>query len=259
MSQDEMESLFALAAYAPVRSDNVVVEASRAPASPVQFGARFINSGSDTPVSVASDNDEPTLHHFQHLTEDRCDRINRLVRLATALKLSYAETDQIVCAAIEAERRAAISQETASEAPLWMTANTIRALGVFQFLRERFSCGAEDFSALLSDMSILQVAIPSAISIGCSMQRRPRRWCSMMRHSAWAARMSRANARSISCAKGWGSIWRPSATCRAWSCRGKASRLSHALCRRSARSTASPCWPGCCRSLPSNCCRCSKY
>lgn len=154
MSQDEMESLFALAAYAPVRSDNVVVEASRAPASPVQFGARFINSGSDTPVSVASDSTEPMLHHFEHLSEDRCDRINRLVRLATALKLSYAETDQLVCAAIEAERRAAASQETASEAPLWMTANTIRALGVFQFLRERFSCSAEDFSALLSDMSI---------------------------------------------------------------------------------------------------------
>lgn len=154
MSQDEMESLFALAAYAPVRSDNVIVEASRAPASPVQFGARFINSGSDTPVSVSSDSDEPTLHQFQHLTEARCDRVNRLVRLATALKLSYAETDQIVCAAIEAERRAAVSQATASEAPLWMTVNTIRALGVFQFLRERFSCSAEDFSALLSDMSI---------------------------------------------------------------------------------------------------------
>ncbi|MEG9623698.1 Ig-like domain-containing protein [Pseudomonas guariconensis] len=154
MSQDEMESLFALAAYAPVRSDNVVVAAPHASATSVQFGARFINSGSDNPVSVVSDNAEPTLHHFQHLTEDRCDRINRLMRLATALKLSYAETDQIVCAAIEAERRAAISQETASEAPLWMTANTIRALGVFQFLRERFSCGAEDFSALLSDMSI---------------------------------------------------------------------------------------------------------
>ncbi|MFV3381379.1 Ig-like domain-containing protein [Pseudomonas sp. NY15354] len=154
MSQDEMESLFALAAYAPVRSDNVVVDASRAPASPVQFGARFINSGSDTPVSVVSDSKEPTLHQFQNLTEARCDRVNRLVRLATALKLSYAETDQVVCAAIEAERRAAVSQTTASEAPLWMTANTIRALGVFQFLREHFSCSAEDFSALLSDMSI---------------------------------------------------------------------------------------------------------
>ncbi|MDR0211744.1 MAG: hypothetical protein LBJ33_21630 [Pseudomonas putida] len=154
MSQDEMESLFALAAYAPVRSDNVNVTAPHAPASPVQFGARFINSGSDTPVSVASDTGEPTLHQFQHLTEARCDRVNRLVRLATALKLSYAETDQVVCAAIEAERRAAVGQATASEAPLWMTANTIRALGVFQFLRERFSCSAEDFAALLSDMSI---------------------------------------------------------------------------------------------------------
>jgi len=156
MNQDEMESLFALNAYAPVRSDNVTQALRHGAASPDAFGARFINSGGKAPVTVVS-NGDTTLHQFKGLTQACCDRVNRLVRLAQALKLSYAETDQIVCAAIEAEQRATAggtSRQEAAEKPLWMTFNTLRALGLFQFLRERFACDAEAFSALLSNMGI---------------------------------------------------------------------------------------------------------
>ncbi|WP_194792024.1 Ig-like domain-containing protein [Pseudomonas sp. UFMG81] len=153
MTQVEMESLFGLAAFAPVRSDNLSGDLASVPATPARFGARFINSGGAEPVSVASDDQDLARHHFLHLTQDRCDRVQRLLRLAQALKLPYAQVDQVVCAAIDAERRASpVMQDDGSA--MWMTVNTLRALGMFQFLRERFSCSSEDFATLLSHMAI---------------------------------------------------------------------------------------------------------
>ncbi|MCG8296089.1 Tc toxin subunit A [Pseudomonas entomophila] len=157
MTQDEMESLFGLAAYTPSLSENA--GGSAAPVSPGLFVARFLNSGAVVPVSVESDPDSPEHHRFLNLSEDRCDRINRLVRLAHALKLSYSETDQVVCAIIDAERLVLteLRRSDIDDDPLWMTVNTVRGLGLFQYLRERFSCTAEEFAALMSDMGVYAV------------------------------------------------------------------------------------------------------
>ncbi|MBH3459317.1 Ig-like domain-containing protein [Pseudomonas putida] len=156
ISQDEMESLFGLAAYAPTRSDNVTRNVLAEEVSPALFVARFINSGGAAPVGVVSDAQDPQRHTFENLSDMRFDRIQRLVRVATALKLTYAQADQVVCAAIDAEKRAVaeVRRIKSDDSPLWMTVNTHRALGVFQFLRERFACSAEDFSVLLSDMAV---------------------------------------------------------------------------------------------------------
>jgi len=155
MSQDEMESLFGLGRHAPVLSDNVDGVGLATPVSAKLVAARFINDGPLDAVKVQSDADDRKLHHFQHLTQDRCDRLNRLVRLARALKLTYAQTDQIVCAAIEAEQRSVTASGAVDgKNSLWMTVNTIRALGLFQDLRERAGCQAEEFAALMSQISI---------------------------------------------------------------------------------------------------------
>ena len=158
LTQDEMESLFGLAAYKPSLSENA--GGSPAPVSPGLFVARFLNSGAVDPVAVESDDPEnPQHHHFLNLSEDRCDRLNRLVRLAHVLKLSYSETDQVVCAIIDAERLVLteLRRSSIDDDPLWMTVNTVRGLGLFQFLRERFSCTAEEFAALMSDMGVYAV------------------------------------------------------------------------------------------------------
>ncbi|WP_288375452.1 Ig-like domain-containing protein [uncultured Pseudomonas sp.] len=156
ISQDEMESLFGLAAYAPTRSDNVTSNVLAEQVSPALFVARFINSGEAAPVGVVSDAQDPQLHTFENLSEMRFDRVQRLVRVASALNLTYAQADQVVCAAIDAEKRAVaeVRRIKSDDSPLWMTVNTHRALGLFQFLRERFACSAEDFSVLLSDMAV---------------------------------------------------------------------------------------------------------
>lgn len=155
ISQDEMEALFGLGRHAPVLSDNAGDIGLATPVSAKLAAARFINDGPLDAVKVHSDADDPKMHQFQHLTQDRCDRLNRLVRLAHALRLTFAQTDQIVCAAIEAEQRSGTAYGAADgKNSLWMTVNTIRALGLFQDLRERAGCQAEEFAALMSHISV---------------------------------------------------------------------------------------------------------
>ncbi|MDF9618198.1 Tc toxin subunit A [Pseudomonas entomophila] len=157
LTQDGMESLFGLSAHAPSLSENA--GGSSLPVSPGLFGARFLNSGEEDPVSVESAPDAPEHHRFLNLSEPRCDRLNRLVRLAHALKLSYSETDQVVCAIIDAERHvlAELGRREPEESPLLMTVNTVRGLGLFQYLQARFSCSAEAFAALMSDMGVYAI------------------------------------------------------------------------------------------------------
>ncbi|MFJ4155390.1 Tc toxin subunit A [Pseudomonas sp. NPDC089752] len=154
--QQEMDSLFGFAAHAPKLSSNITEPVPLdTPVSAKLFAARFINSGAEPAISVFTEND---VHQFRNLTEDRCDRINRLVRLAHALDLPYAQADQLVCAIIEAEHRApSVAARMTADAPLWMTVNTLRGLGLFQDLRARYACQPEVFSVFLSKMSVFGV------------------------------------------------------------------------------------------------------
>lgn len=155
IDQTQMESLFALADHAPRRSDNVRSDVADSGAA--AFGARFINSAVGEPVGVDSSAADPQLHYFLNLTPVRLDRINRFMRLAHALQLPYVQVDQVVCAIIDAEQVAAseLKRRPLLEAsPLWMSTNTLRGLGVFQFLRKRLGCSAEDFATLLSNMGV---------------------------------------------------------------------------------------------------------
>jgi len=156
MTQQEMNALFGLGDYSPIRSEHVG-DSSLATAD--LFGARFINSGGTEPVSVVRKDRTINTLTFLALSEQRCDRVNRLVRLAHAMQLTYPQADQLVCAIIDAEKRAVASVKrlAVNDAPLWMSFNTLRGLGLFQFLRERFDCSAEDFAALMSDMAIYGV------------------------------------------------------------------------------------------------------
>lgn len=153
IDQAQMESLFALAAYAPVQSANVK-DPDSAPASAKAYGARYINSGEEHPVSVDSDADDRSLHRFRYLSEARCDKVNRITRLAKALQLSYAEADLIVCASLEAEQQAAAVETAADDKSLSMTINTLRAFGLFQYLRTHTDCKAEEFASLLAGMPV---------------------------------------------------------------------------------------------------------
>ncbi|WP_060513084.1 Ig-like domain-containing protein [Pseudomonas sp. NBRC 111124] len=166
IDQAGMQRLFALAEHAPLRSANVP-EATVKWASASLAGARFINSGGTDPVAVGNQEGDETQHEFHFLTAARCDRVNRLVRVANALGLEYAHADRLLCAAIDGETHALIERSRGhlnnTDRPMVITSDTLRSLGLFQFLRERFARVdtperlaryTDDFSVLLADMSI---------------------------------------------------------------------------------------------------------
>ena len=158
MDEGQMNAVFALAEHMPIVSENLqpapTVKASR------QFGARFINSDGAEPVAVArpveEEDSDDNENYFIGLTPARCDRLNRLIRVANAMQLSPAQADQVLCAAIDAQKRGeAARRRTRVEAtPLRIGTATLRALGLFQYLREQFACTAEDFATLLGDIAV---------------------------------------------------------------------------------------------------------
>lgn len=163
----DMEQLFALADHAPLRSDNASAVATGKWANANLAGARFINSGGADPVGVGSKDGDDAQHEFRFLTAARCDRLNRLVRVANAFGLPYAQADRLLCAIIDGESRSVIERSrgrlNSVNGPMVITPNTLRGLGLFQFLRERFAMAdtperlaqfTEGFSTLLSDMSV---------------------------------------------------------------------------------------------------------
>lgn len=159
MSRHALDELFALQTHAPTASPNVKPDLGPADAS--MFGAVFVNSASQPPIDIDStadlgqarlsgysnsELDAQPAHRLVNLTEDRADRANRLIRLSRWLNLSYADTDRLVSAAIIAEQGEAVARP-------WMTPNTLRALGVFQDLRQRYGVKAEDFAAWLHQIA----------------------------------------------------------------------------------------------------------
>lgn len=161
MDKTEMASLFCLPPFAPSLSPHVQLPElmETESVSPARFGAVFINHGVEPAISIVrelkkrEESEEP--QRFEHLTELRCDRLNRLVRLAQTLNITYPQADRIVMAAITAEQRTMIgSKQRNDENNLWMTANTMRALGLFGFLRDRFGCQPEEFAVLLAEIGI---------------------------------------------------------------------------------------------------------
>ena len=142
----DLDTLFALETQAPFASPNV--PALGKDIDPSAFGAVFINAGAQPPIAISTAVNQAVPvppHQLSHLTADRADRLNRMIRLSRWMKLSFHETDRLVMAAIRAESRDAGTP--------WMTVNTLRALGVFADFRQRYKVSAEDFAAWLEQLS----------------------------------------------------------------------------------------------------------
>ena len=80
-------------------------------------------------------------------SNDHFDRMQRMIRLARWLELSFGEADQLLDAALQAEYGSGVRDREISE-------NTLRALGLFRRLRRDFKVGAEDFAALLQGVGL---------------------------------------------------------------------------------------------------------
>ncbi|MEO4014428.1 Tc toxin subunit A [Pseudomonas rossensis] len=155
LSPAGVEALLGLAAFAPTLSENApALEDPDKPDSGAYFGAAFIHAEQGPAITLVrgglGNNFE--LHNVgedsSKLLEHRMDRINRKCRLDRWLGLPSHEVDQLLMAAIHAERREGLTTS------VWITDNTLRALGLFQVLRTDYECSAEEFAAFIDVMSV---------------------------------------------------------------------------------------------------------
>lgn len=76
---------------------------------------------------------------------DRLDRLQRMIRLQRWTGIPFARLDTLIISAIRAEGEANLGME--------LNENTLRALGVYRYLSQRYSIEPEEFAALMHDLS----------------------------------------------------------------------------------------------------------
>ncbi|MBX8537158.1 Ig-like domain-containing protein [Pseudomonas cichorii] len=154
LSTDQLDSLLSVGPYAPSLSANV-----KDPGTPVDgsaYGSIYINAAQSPAIAIQSSEEEGSpVHRLINCPLERFDRMNRLIRLANWLQLSFDEVDQLLTASQQAEQRVidTLLQRASPPAHL-ITPNTLRALGLFQAARNRYEVTAEDFSALLYGLAV---------------------------------------------------------------------------------------------------------
>ncbi|MBV6825218.1 Tc toxin subunit A [Pseudomonas sp. PD9R] len=121
-------------------------------ASPKVFGSVFINDGTTAAMDLSVRTSGT--RQFLNSTSNRFERMNRMLRLNRWLQLPPEQTDRLVMAAIRAELRAdLVDTQNPADTPKLITNNTLRAIGLFQEFRLRFKCSAEQFAALIDEIS----------------------------------------------------------------------------------------------------------
>ncbi|WP_054892368.1 neuraminidase-like domain-containing protein, partial [Pseudomonas sp. NBRC 111143] len=149
LSRRELRQLLAVEAVgkggtAVPRSPHVPTAAK--PSSQV-YGAVFINNGATPLYLLESAPAQPAtkkIVRIEGLTDAHLDRLQRILRLQRALGLSAAQTDTLVMAALRAEGQTSNYQ---------LTDKTLRALGLFRHLQQKYNVSAEQYAALIDALS----------------------------------------------------------------------------------------------------------
>lgn len=138
----QLEALLSIRGYAPVRSVNGP-PVSEAPN--IAAGSVYINAAATATTWVDIEFATP-VHRLKNANViGPMDRMNRKLRLDRWLGLPPEQTDALLAAAINAE----LPTNTTKV----ITDGGVQALGLFQTLRERYGCSAEDFAAFIHEMS----------------------------------------------------------------------------------------------------------
>ncbi|TDV59424.1 Tc toxin subunit A [Pseudomonas sp. LP_7_YM] len=109
------------------------------------YGAAFINNGVAPALSLEDKRAGPGITlAIKGATAAHLGRIHKLVHLQHALKLPFADVDLLLMSALRAEGQTRDFK---------ITENTLRALGVFRYLNEIYAINAEQFAALIHEVS----------------------------------------------------------------------------------------------------------
>lgn len=109
------------------------------------YGAVFINQGQAPALNLEDTKSGPGIQlKFHNATAGHFQRIYKLIHLRAALGLSFAETDLLLTSAMRAQDANNLSM---------ILPGTLRALGVFNLLRDRYGISVEQYAALLQEVS----------------------------------------------------------------------------------------------------------
>ncbi|HWH86959.1 MAG TPA: Tc toxin subunit A [Pseudomonas sp.] len=152
----QIEALLSTGDFAPIRSANVTYSDDEPEhAESERSGSVYINNNT-APALRIDPATKPrlrlTLSPDDPIGFDRYGRINQMVRLGNWTGLPFDQLDAVLAAAIKA---------TALGNPLKLppymmdiSSGAVRALGLFQTLRERYQCTAADFAVYIGELSV---------------------------------------------------------------------------------------------------------
>lgn len=151
LGKESVEAFLAISHHAPTLSLNaLLLQPVDQPVSAANSGCVYINAAVYPPLGIdrTGPGDEFELQNIDTSNEHRMDRINRKRRLDLWLDLRPLWCDQLLMAAIQAEQRGGLDN-----AEIWITGNTLSAVGLFQEMRARHNCSAEDFAVFIGLLS----------------------------------------------------------------------------------------------------------
>lgn len=110
------------------------------------YAAEYVNSG-ETPLYLTQPDLADRTVQITGVTDDHLVRMQRILHIQRALELKPAEADAVVMAAIWAEKPDGAANHT-------ITANTLRALGLFRHLQQKYSISAHQYAAFICEISV---------------------------------------------------------------------------------------------------------
>ena len=142
----QLQELLASASFRPRLSANVVQTADQM-SQDHTVSARFINGPHHKgQKNLALGNDTTAAVHLLNTSLERHDRLQRMIRLQRWLDIPYADLDTLLYSARACEGSA--------KEPILINDNSLRALGVFGYLRRRYGITPETFGAWLYQMPV---------------------------------------------------------------------------------------------------------
>lgn len=140
LKAEQLEELLAQGKYAPCLSPNYLLPAPHSH----PFGARYVNGPLSVDDSMVLNTEEKT-REIANATEDRLERLHRMIRLQRWLAIPFNQLDTLICSAFESRLSLNAQRQLDSYA--------IRALGVYRYMNRRYSITTEEFAVLLHHVS----------------------------------------------------------------------------------------------------------
>lgn len=126
-------------AYTPAADNNA------APIAGHIYGAVFINNATAPALSLEDIYKGPGISlRIKGASAEHFSRIHKMIHLQHALQIPFAQVDLLVMAALRAEGQTE---------DFHFTQNTLRALGVFCYMRDEYKVTAQQFAALINGLT----------------------------------------------------------------------------------------------------------